>query len=154
MHWHFFVLKCFLTINDNIQMLISQLEDKVQAWQASPASSLNVWFSTVPCWSDLVVQALQFLAGETKGGRKLHTNWKDLRSFSSKPSKRVAHVFTLLSIMVQMVWWLSPVAFLHSWSFLMKPNSGGGLVRKGSSKCNHTYFGWFAFEVYHLFLRP
>ncbi|TNM84906.1 hypothetical protein fugu_009084 [Takifugu bimaculatus] len=44
------------------------LEDKVQAWQASPASSLNVWFSSVPCWSDLVVQALQFLAGETKDG--------------------------------------------------------------------------------------
>ncbi|TWW74755.1 Nuclear factor related to kappa-B-binding protein DNA-binding protein R kappa-B [Takifugu flavidus] len=46
----------------------SVLEDKVQAWQASPASSLNVWFSSVPCWSDLVVQALQFLAGETKDG--------------------------------------------------------------------------------------
>ncbi|XP_068188139.1 nuclear factor related to kappa-B-binding protein [Antennarius striatus] len=46
----------------------SALEDKVQIWQSSPASSLNVWFSAVPCWSDLVVQALQFLAGETKDG--------------------------------------------------------------------------------------
>ncbi|XP_068600571.1 nuclear factor related to kappa-B-binding protein [Brachionichthys hirsutus] len=46
----------------------SVLEDKVQIWQSSPASSLNVWFSAVPCWSDLVVQALQFLAGETKDG--------------------------------------------------------------------------------------
>ena len=48
-------------------ILIPQLEDKVQLWQSSPASSLNVWFSAVPCWSDLVLQALQFLAGETKG---------------------------------------------------------------------------------------
>ncbi|XP_029304872.1 LOW QUALITY PROTEIN: nuclear factor related to kappa-B-binding protein [Cottoperca gobio] len=46
----------------------SMLEDKVQMWQSSPASSLNVWFSSVPCWSDLVLQALQFLAGETKDG--------------------------------------------------------------------------------------
>ncbi|XP_030294669.1 nuclear factor related to kappa-B-binding protein [Sparus aurata] len=46
----------------------SMLEDKVQLWQSSPASSLNVWFSAVPCWSDLVLQALQFLAGETKDG--------------------------------------------------------------------------------------
>lgn len=49
---------------------IPQLEDKVQMWQSSPASSLNVWFSSVPCWSDLVLQALQFLAGETKGKQK------------------------------------------------------------------------------------
>ncbi|KAK9536670.1 hypothetical protein VZT92_006434 [Zoarces viviparus] len=46
----------------------SLLEEKVQMWQSSPASSLNVWFSSVPCWSDLVFQALQFLAGETKDG--------------------------------------------------------------------------------------
>ncbi|TKS83020.1 Nuclear factor related to kappa-B-binding protein DNA-binding protein R kappa-B [Collichthys lucidus] len=46
----------------------STLEDKVHMWQSSPASSLNVWFSSVPCWSDLVLQALQFLAGETKDG--------------------------------------------------------------------------------------
>lgn len=37
-------------------------------WQSSPASSLNMWFSSVPCWSDLVLQAVQFLAGETKDG--------------------------------------------------------------------------------------
>uniref|UniRef100_A0A3Q3JZG6 Nuclear factor related to kappa-B-binding protein n=1 Tax=Monopterus albus TaxID=43700 RepID=A0A3Q3JZG6_MONAL len=47
---------------------ISLLEEKVQMWQSSPASSLNVWFSSTPCWSDLVLQALQFLAGETKDG--------------------------------------------------------------------------------------
>ncbi|KAM9788877.1 nuclear factor related to kappa-B-binding protein [Neosynchiropus ocellatus] len=46
----------------------SSLEEKVQMWQACPASSLNVWFSSSPCWSELVLQALQFLAGETKDG--------------------------------------------------------------------------------------
>ncbi|MEQ2268838.1 hypothetical protein XENORESO_016548 [Xenotaenia resolanae] len=44
------------------------LEEKVQTWQSSPASSLNAWFSSASCWSDLVLQALQFLAGETKDG--------------------------------------------------------------------------------------
>uniref|UniRef100_A0A665UUX6 Nuclear factor related to kappa-B-binding protein n=1 Tax=Echeneis naucrates TaxID=173247 RepID=A0A665UUX6_ECHNA len=44
------------------------LEEKVQIWQSSPASSLNLWFSSASCWSDLVLQALQFLAGETKDG--------------------------------------------------------------------------------------
>uniref|UniRef100_UPI0037E86125 nuclear factor related to kappa-B-binding protein isoform X2 n=1 Tax=Semicossyphus pulcher TaxID=241346 RepID=UPI0037E86125 len=52
----------------DILISTSMLEDKVQMWQSSPASSLNVWFSSVPCWSDLVLQALQFLAGETKDG--------------------------------------------------------------------------------------
>ncbi|KAF7670275.1 hypothetical protein LDENG_00299840 [Lucifuga dentata] len=46
----------------------SMLEEKVLVWQSSPASSLNVWFSSASCWSDLVLQALQFLAGETKDG--------------------------------------------------------------------------------------
>nr|XP_004564088.2 nuclear factor related to kappa-B-binding protein [Maylandia zebra] len=46
----------------------SVLEEKVQIWQSSPASSINAWFSSASCWSDLVVQALQFLAGETKDG--------------------------------------------------------------------------------------
>ncbi|XP_061595796.1 nuclear factor related to kappa-B-binding protein isoform X2 [Cololabis saira] len=46
----------------------SMLEEKVQLWQSSPASSLNVWFSSASCWSDLALQALQFLAGETKDG--------------------------------------------------------------------------------------
>lgn len=44
-----------------------QLEEKVLLWQSSPASSLNPWFSSASCWSELVLQALQFLAGETKG---------------------------------------------------------------------------------------
>uniref|UniRef100_A0A7N8XJE4 Nuclear factor related to kappa-B-binding protein n=1 Tax=Mastacembelus armatus TaxID=205130 RepID=A0A7N8XJE4_9TELE len=41
----------------------SMLEEKVQMWQSSPASSLNVWFSFASGWSDIVLQALQFLAG-------------------------------------------------------------------------------------------
>ncbi|XP_059397582.1 nuclear factor related to kappa-B-binding protein-like isoform X2 [Carassius carassius] len=41
---------------------------KVQQWQSSPASTLNPWFSMAPCWSELVVPALQFLAGESKAG--------------------------------------------------------------------------------------
>uniref|UniRef100_A0A8C2PYU5 Nuclear factor related to kappa-B-binding protein-like n=1 Tax=Cyprinus carpio TaxID=7962 RepID=A0A8C2PYU5_CYPCA len=45
----------------------SQVEEKVQQWQSSPASTLNPWFSMAPCWSELVVSALQFLAGESKG---------------------------------------------------------------------------------------
>ncbi|XP_058483203.1 nuclear factor related to kappa-B-binding protein isoform X2 [Solea solea] len=46
----------------------SMLEEKVQIWQSTPSSSLNVWFSSASCWSELVLQALQFLAGETKDG--------------------------------------------------------------------------------------
>ncbi|XP_052393241.1 nuclear factor related to kappa-B-binding protein [Carassius gibelio] len=46
----------------------STLEEKVQQWQSSPASTLNPWFSMAPCWSELVVPALQFLAGESKAG--------------------------------------------------------------------------------------
>ncbi|XP_061904563.1 nuclear factor related to kappa-B-binding protein-like isoform X1 [Entelurus aequoreus] len=46
----------------------SVLEEKVQMWQLSPASALNVWFSSASCWSELVLHALQFLAGETKEG--------------------------------------------------------------------------------------
>ncbi|XP_066567130.1 nuclear factor related to kappa-B-binding protein isoform X2 [Amia ocellicauda] len=49
------------------QPSLSTLEDKVQQWQASPASTLNPWFSAAPCWSELVLPALQFLSGESKG---------------------------------------------------------------------------------------
>lgn len=44
------------------------IEEKVQVWQSSPASSLNPWFSSASCWSELVLPALQFLAGEAKDG--------------------------------------------------------------------------------------
>uniref|UniRef100_A0A8C9VQF8 Nuclear factor related to kappaB binding protein n=1 Tax=Scleropages formosus TaxID=113540 RepID=A0A8C9VQF8_SCLFO len=45
-----------------------QLEEKVQQWQASPASTLNPWFSLAPCWSELLLSALQFLSGESRAG--------------------------------------------------------------------------------------
>uniref|UniRef100_A0A8D3D6P2 Nuclear factor related to kappa-B-binding protein n=1 Tax=Scophthalmus maximus TaxID=52904 RepID=A0A8D3D6P2_SCOMX len=56
----------FFSLLENILRTENLLEEKVQMWQSSPASSLNVWFSSASCWSDLVLQALQFLAGETK----------------------------------------------------------------------------------------
>ena len=46
----------------------SQLEEKVQHWQSSAASSLNPWFSCASCWSEMVLPALHFLAAESKGG--------------------------------------------------------------------------------------
>lgn len=45
-----------------------QLEDRVLDWQSSPASSLNSWFSAAPNWAELVLPALQYLAGESRGG--------------------------------------------------------------------------------------
>uniref|UniRef100_A0A4W5R1H3 Nuclear factor related to kappa-B-binding protein n=1 Tax=Hucho hucho TaxID=62062 RepID=A0A4W5R1H3_9TELE len=46
----------------------AMLEEKVQQWQTSPASSLNPWFSSASCWSEMVLPALHFLAGENKVG--------------------------------------------------------------------------------------
>uniref|UniRef100_A0A4W5R8B3 Nuclear factor related to kappaB binding protein n=1 Tax=Hucho hucho TaxID=62062 RepID=A0A4W5R8B3_9TELE len=47
---------------------LPRLEEKVQQWQTSPASSLNPWFSSASCWSEMVLPALHFLAGENKVG--------------------------------------------------------------------------------------
>ncbi|KAL0994040.1 hypothetical protein UPYG_G00117030 [Umbra pygmaea] len=63
----------FFNLLENILRLegltsTAMLEEKVQQWQGSPASSLNPWFSSAPCWSDMVLPALHFLAGETKVG--------------------------------------------------------------------------------------
>jgi len=44
-----------------------QLEDKVIDWQTSPASALNTWFSFAPNWSELVLPALQYLTGDSRG---------------------------------------------------------------------------------------
>ncbi|KAL2094714.1 hypothetical protein ACEWY4_009433 [Coilia grayii] len=44
------------------------LEERIQQWQTSPASTLNPWYSLAPCWSELVQPALHFLAGESKPG--------------------------------------------------------------------------------------
>ncbi|KAI2651339.1 Nuclear factor related to kappa-B-binding protein [Labeo rohita] len=53
---------------DESQTSPDTVEEKVQQWQSSPASTLNPWFSMAPCWSELAVPALQFLAGESKIG--------------------------------------------------------------------------------------
>ncbi|KAM9297036.1 LOW QUALITY PROTEIN: nuclear factor related to kappa-B-binding protein [Gastrophryne carolinensis] len=47
------------------------LEEKVSLWQASPASTLNGWFSAAPNWCDLVHSALLYLTGDGKGERTL-----------------------------------------------------------------------------------
>ncbi|XP_069080578.1 nuclear factor related to kappa-B-binding protein isoform X1 [Pleurodeles waltl] len=43
------------------------LEDRVLEWQSSPASTLNLWFSSAPNWCELVHPALLYLTGERKG---------------------------------------------------------------------------------------
>lgn len=96
-------------------IVLSQLEDKVQMWQFSPASSLNVWFSSVPCWSDLVLQALQFLAGETKGTQRRPRHPNGQASFSSRRRSRTLcfrwydgapqRIFSFCGIF----WWISAV---------------------------------------------
>ncbi|NXY21396.1 NFRKB protein, partial [Atrichornis clamosus] len=45
---------------------LSVLEDKVLNWQFSYASALNNWFSFAPNWSELVLPALQYLAGDSR----------------------------------------------------------------------------------------
>ncbi|XP_028664302.1 nuclear factor related to kappa-B-binding protein [Erpetoichthys calabaricus] len=50
------------------QLSLTTIEEKVTQWQASPASTLNPWFSLSPCWSELVLSAFHFLAGESKAG--------------------------------------------------------------------------------------
>lgn len=54
--YKFYLSSCFL-----------QLEDKVMDWQSSPASTLNSWFSFAPNWSELVLPALQYLTGVSRG---------------------------------------------------------------------------------------
>ncbi|NWI38892.1 NFRKB protein, partial [Picathartes gymnocephalus] len=45
---------------------LSVLEDKVLDWQSSHASALNNWFSFASNWSELVLPALQYLAGDSR----------------------------------------------------------------------------------------
>ncbi|KAG8523168.1 Nuclear factor related to kappa-B-binding protein [Galemys pyrenaicus] len=49
------------------QASLPMLEERVLDWQSSPASSLNSWFSVAPNWAELVLPALQYLAGESRG---------------------------------------------------------------------------------------
>ncbi|KAL1781979.1 nuclear factor related to kappa-B-binding protein isoform X4 [Sigmodon hispidus] len=48
------------------QASLPMLEDRVLDWQSSPASSLNSWYSAAPNWAELVLPALQYLAGESR----------------------------------------------------------------------------------------
>lgn len=48
------------------QASLPLLEERVLDWQSSPASSLNSWFSAAPNWAELVLPALQYLAGESR----------------------------------------------------------------------------------------
>ncbi|XP_006901800.1 PREDICTED: nuclear factor related to kappa-B-binding protein isoform X1 [Elephantulus edwardii] len=48
------------------QASLPMLEERVLDWQSSPASSLNSWFSAAPSWAELVLPALQYLAGESR----------------------------------------------------------------------------------------
>ncbi|KAB1255054.1 Nuclear factor related to kappa-B-binding protein [Camelus dromedarius] len=48
------------------QTSLPMLEERVLDWQSSPASSLNSWFSAAPNWAELVLPALQCLAGESR----------------------------------------------------------------------------------------
>ncbi|KAM9763285.1 nuclear factor related to kappa-B-binding protein isoform 3-T3 [Dama dama] len=48
------------------QASLPLLEERVLDWQSSPASSLNSWFSSAPNWAELVLPALQYLAGESR----------------------------------------------------------------------------------------
>ncbi|XP_078195940.1 nuclear factor related to kappa-B-binding protein isoform X10 [Callithrix jacchus] len=48
------------------QASLAMLEERVLDWQSSPASSLNSWFSVAPNWAELVLPALQYLAGESR----------------------------------------------------------------------------------------
>ncbi|XP_014051768.2 nuclear factor related to kappa-B-binding protein isoform X2 [Salmo salar] len=64
----------FFNLLENILRLeglasTAMLEEKVRQWQTSPASSLNPRFSSASCWSEMVLPALHFLAGETKVGK-------------------------------------------------------------------------------------
>ncbi|XP_072211137.1 nuclear factor related to kappa-B-binding protein isoform X3 [Excalfactoria chinensis] len=51
---------------------LSMLEDKVIDWQTSPASALNTWFSFATNWSELVLPALQYLSGDSRGSCQDH----------------------------------------------------------------------------------
>ncbi|XP_035870224.1 nuclear factor related to kappa-B-binding protein isoform X2 [Phyllostomus discolor] len=48
------------------QSSLPVLEERVLDWQSSPASSLNSWFVAAPNWAELVLPALQYLAGESR----------------------------------------------------------------------------------------
>ncbi|XP_013366631.1 PREDICTED: nuclear factor related to kappa-B-binding protein isoform X4 [Chinchilla lanigera] len=61
----FFSLLLEILLLEN-QTSLPMLEERILDWQSSPASSLNSWFSAAPNWAELVLPALQYLAGESR----------------------------------------------------------------------------------------
>ncbi|XP_072282735.1 nuclear factor related to kappa-B-binding protein isoform X2 [Pyxicephalus adspersus] len=55
------------------------LEEKVSLWQASPASTLNSWYSAASNWCDLVHSALLYLSGDSKGALSGLTPYVEFR---------------------------------------------------------------------------
>ncbi|XP_030086613.1 nuclear factor related to kappa-B-binding protein isoform X3 [Serinus canaria] len=84
--------------------VLSVLEDKVLDWQSSHASALNNWFSFAPNWSELVLSALQYLAGDSRDApssfspfvefKEKTQQWKLLGSYQDH-EKELAALFHL-----------------------------------------------------------
>ncbi|XP_014112826.1 PREDICTED: nuclear factor related to kappa-B-binding protein isoform X4 [Pseudopodoces humilis] len=83
---------------------LSVLEDKVLDWQSSHAGALNNWFSFAPNWSELVLPALQYLAGDSRDApssfspfvefKEKTQQWKLLGSYQDH-EKELAALFHL-----------------------------------------------------------
>ncbi|XP_071432322.1 nuclear factor related to kappa-B-binding protein isoform X3 [Pithys albifrons albifrons] len=78
---------------------LSVLEDKVLDWQSSHASALNSWFSFAPNWSELVLPALQYLAGDSRDApfvefKEKTQQWKLLGTYQEH-EKELAALFHL-----------------------------------------------------------
>uniref|UniRef100_A0A8C3QPR4 Nuclear factor related to kappa-B-binding protein n=1 Tax=Cyanoderma ruficeps TaxID=181631 RepID=A0A8C3QPR4_9PASS len=95
-------LKC--EIINKIILFPLQLEDKVLDWQSAHASALNNWFSFAPNWSELVLPALQYLAGDSRDApssfspfvefKEKTQQWKLLGSYQDH-EKELAALFHL-----------------------------------------------------------
>ncbi|XP_042199887.1 nuclear factor related to kappa-B-binding protein isoform X2 [Callorhinchus milii] len=64
---------CFFSLLQEILLAegegsLAVIEEKVLEWQISAASALNLWYSVASNWTELVLPALRFLAGESTGG--------------------------------------------------------------------------------------
>ncbi|XP_004862681.1 nuclear factor related to kappa-B-binding protein isoform X3 [Heterocephalus glaber] len=74
----FFSLLLEILLLEN-QSSLPMLEERVLDWQSSPASSLNSWFSAAPNWAELVLPALQYLAGESRAVPSSFTPFVEFR---------------------------------------------------------------------------
>uniref|UniRef100_A0A665UUY1 DEUBAD domain-containing protein n=1 Tax=Echeneis naucrates TaxID=173247 RepID=A0A665UUY1_ECHNA len=99
------------------------LEEKVQIWQSSPASSLNLWFSSASCWSDLVLQALQFLAGETKA---LPSGFSPFVEFSdeSQQWRWIGKNYLIQGVVFRVILVIENNAHVFSTDYVVRPSTG------------------------------